>query len=215
MRQLADQGVHAIIIRFPSPTAMNPIAQYAHDRGVPVFSISGYITSPFAVNSSANFVVSGNMLGEWMAKEIGEKGNVLVVEGIPGTSASDSQDKGSKAALGRYPGIKVVGSLAGMWTDQVAQTEIQKWLATNPGELNGVIIQDASEQGAVRALKQSGRKMAPITIGGEIGPLCYWRKNPKYVSAAIQPWPPGDEFEMTWNIMMRTLQGQGPKVAWF
>ena len=147
-----------------------------------------------------------------MAKELGGKGNVLVVEGIPGTSASDSQDKGSKAALARYPDIKVVGSLAGMWTDQVAQSEIQKWLATNPGELNGIIIQDASEQGALRALKQSGRKMVPMTIGGEIGPLCYWRKNPNYVSSAIQPWPPGDEVEMTWNIMMRTLQGQGPKV---
>ena len=103
------------------------------------------------------------MLGEWTAKEIGGKGNVLVVEGIPGTSASDLQDKGSKAALARYPDIKVVGSLAGMWTDQVAQAEIQKWLATNPGELNGIIIQDASEQGAMRALKQSGRKMVPIT----------------------------------------------------
>jgi ribose transport system substrate-binding protein len=212
MRQLVDQGVDAIIICCSNPTALNPTAQYAHDRGVPVFSISGYITSPYSVNSSANFVVSGNMLGDWTAKEIGGKGNVLVVEGIPGTSASDSQDRGSKAALARYPDIKVVGSLAGMWTDQVAQAEIQKWLATNPGELNGIIIQDASEQGAMRALKQSGRKMVPITIGGEIGPLCYWRKNPTYVSAAILPWPPGDELEMTWNVMMRTLQGQGPKV---
>jgi ribose transport system substrate-binding protein len=213
MRQLVDQGVDAIIVCCSNPTALNPTVQYAHDRGVPVFSFSGYLTSPYSVNSSANFAVSGNMLGEWTAKEIGDKGNVLVVEGIPGTSASDSQDKGSKAALARHPDIKVVGSLAGMWTDQVAQTEIQKWLATNPGELNGIIIQDASEQGALRALKQSGRKMVPITIGGEIGPLCYWRKNPKYVSAAIQPWPPGDELEMTWNIMMRTLQGQGPKVV--
>jgi ribose transport system substrate-binding protein len=213
MRQLVDQGVDAIIVCCSNPTALNPTVQYAHERGVPVFSFSGYLTSPYSVNSSANFAVGGNMLGEWMAKELGGKGNVLVVEGIPGTSASDSQDKGSKAALARYPDIKVVGSLAGMWTDQVAQTEIQKWLATNPGELSGIIIQDASEQGAVRALKQSGRKMVPITIGGEIGPLCYWRKNPKYVSAAIQPWPPGDELEMTWNIMMRTLEGQGPKVA--
>lgn len=212
IRQLVDQGVDAIMICCSNPTALNPTAQYAHDRGVPIFSLAGYITSPYSVNSSANFVVGGNMLGEWMAKEIGGKGNVLVVEGIPGTSASDSQDKGSRAALARYPNIKVVGSLAGMWTDQVAQSEIQKWLATNPGELDGIIIQDASEQGAVRALKQSGRKMVPITIGGEIGPLCYWRKNPKYVSAAIQPWPPGDEAEMSWNIMMRTLEGQGPKV---
>src|SRR5262249_21994710 len=44
------------------------------------------------------------------------------------------------------------------------------------------------------------------------GALCYWRKNPKYVSGAIQAWPPADDFEMSWNIMMRTLQGQGPKV---
>ena len=152
------------------------------------------------------------MMGEWMAKEIGGKGNVLIVEGIPGTSASDSQDKGIKMALANYPDIKVVGSVAGMWTDQVAQAEIQKWLATHPGKLDGIIIQSASELGALRALQQSGRDMIPITIGGELGALCYWRQNLDYVSSAIQAWPPGDGFELTWNIMMRTLQGQGPKV---
>jgi ribose transport system substrate-binding protein len=212
MRQLVDQEVDAIIVCCSNPTALNQTVQYAYERGVPVFSAVGYLTSPYAINSSANFVVGGNMLGEWMAKEIGGKGNVLVVEGIPGTSASDSQDKGAKAALAKYPDISVVGSVAGMWTDQVAQAEIQKWLATNPGDLNGIIIQSASELGALRALKQSGRDMIPITIGGELGALCYWRKNPKFISSAIHAWPPGDDFEMSWNVMMRTLQGQGPKV---
>jgi ribose transport system substrate-binding protein len=212
MRQLVDQGVDAIIVCCSNPTALSQTVQYAHDRGVPVFSAVGYLTSPYAVNSSANFVVGGNMMGEWMANEIGGKGNVLIVEGIPGTSASDSQDKGAKAALAKHPDINVVGSIAGMWTDQVAQAEIQKWLATNPGELNGIVIQSASELGAVRALKQSGRDMVPITVGGELGALCYWRKNPKFISAAIQAWPPGDDFELSWNIMMRTLEGQGPKI---
>ena len=212
MRQLVDQGVDAIIVCCSNPTALNQTVEYAHERGVPVFSAVGYLTSPYAVNSSANFVVGGSMLGEWMAKEIGNKGNVLIVEGIPGTSASDSQDKGAKAALAKHGDISVVGSLAGMWTDQVAQAEVQKWLATNPGDLSGIIIQSASELGALRALKQSGRDMVPITIGGELGALCYWRKNPKYVSSAIHAWPPGDDFELSWNIMMRTLQGQGPKV---
>ncbi len=212
MRQLVDQGVDAIIVCCSNPTALNQTVEYAHERGVPVFSAVGYLTSPYAVNSSANFMVGGNMMGEWMANEIGKKGNVLIVEGIPGTSASDSQDKGAKAALAKYPEINVVGSVAGMWTDQVAQAEIQKWLATNPDELNGIVIQSASELGGVRALKQSGRDMVPMTIGGELGALCYWRKNPKYISAAIQAWPPGDDFEMSWNVMMRTLEGQGPKL---
>lgn len=212
MRQLVDQGVDAIIVCCSNPTALNQTVQYAHAKDVPVFSAVGYLTSPFAINTSANFVVGGNMLGEWMAKEIGGKGNVLIVEGIPGASASDSQNVGVLKALEKYPDIKVVGTVAGMWTDQVAQSEIQKWLATNPGKLDGIIIQSASELGALRALKQSGRDMIPITIGGELGALCYWRKNPNYVSSAIQAWPPGDDFELGWNVMMRTLQGQGPKV---
>lgn len=212
MRQLVDQGVDAIIVCCSNPTALNQTVQYAHERGVPVFSGIGYLTSPYAVNSSANFVVGGSQMGEWMAKEIGGKGNILVVEGIPGASASDSQNIGILKALEKHPDIKVGGQVAGMWTDQIAQAEVQKWLATNPGQLNGIIIQSASELGGLRALKQSGRDMVPITIGGELGALCYWRKNPKYVSAAIQAWPPGDDFEFSWNIMMRTLQGQGPKV---
>jgi ribose transport system substrate-binding protein len=212
MRQLVDQGVDAIVVCCSNPTALNQTVEYAHSKGVPVFSAVGYLTSPYSVNSSANFVVGGKMMGDWMAKELGGKGNVLVVEGIPGASASDSQNVGITEALKANPDIKTVGQIAGMWTDQVAQAEVQKWLATNPGQLNGIIIQSASELGALRAMKQSGRSMVPITIGSEMGALCYWRHNPDFVSSAIHAWPPGDDFEMSWNIMMRTLQGQGPKV---
>ena len=212
IRQLADQGVDAIMVCCSNPTALNQSVEYAYDRGIPTFSATGYLTSPYSVNSSANFVVGGHMLGEWMAQEIGESGKVLNVEGIPGASASDSQDLGINMALDDYPDIEIAGTVAGMWTDQVAQSEIQRWLATHPGQLDGIIIQSASELGAVRALQQSGRDMIPITIGGEEGALCYWRQNPDYVSAAIHAWPPGTDFEMSWNIMMRTLQGQGPKI---
>jgi ribose transport system substrate-binding protein len=212
IRQLVDQGADAIIVCCSNPTALNASVEYAYSKGVPVFSGIGYLTSPYSINSSANFVVGGRMMGEWMANEIGGKGKVLNVEGIPGASASDSQNVGIEAAMKDFPDIEVAGPIAGMWTDQVAQAEVQKWLATNPGKLDGVMIQSASELGALRALQQSGRDMIPITIGSEEGALCYWRHNPDYVSAAIHAWPPGDDFEMIWNIMMRTLQGQGPKV---
>lgn len=212
IRQLVDQGVDAIVVCCSNPTALNASVEYAYNNDVAVFSGIGYLTSPYSVNSSANFVVGGRMMGEWMAEEIGGEGRVLNVEGIPGASASDSQNVGIEAAMAEYPDIEVKGPIAGMWTDQVAQAEVQRWLATNPGKLDGILIQSASELGALRALQQSGRPMVPITIGSEMGALCYWRNNPDYVSAAIHAWPPGDDFEMIWNIMMRTLQGQGPKI---
>ena len=212
MRQLVDQGVDAIFVCCSNPTALNQTVQYAYDKGVPVFSMTGYLTAPTAVNSSVNYQVAGFEIGKRMAEELGGEGNVLVVEGIPGTSGSDSQDRGVKAGLATAPGIKIVGSIAGMWTDQVAQGEVQKWLATHPGKLDGIVVQSAAEMGVLRALKQSGREGVKVAVGGELGALCTWRKNPDLISAAVQTWPPADDINLIWRIMMRTLQGQGPKV---
>lgn len=212
MRQLVDQGVDAIIICCSNPTALNQTIKYAYDKGVPTFSFTGYVTSPYAINSSVNYQLAGFEIGRWMAKEIGEKGNVLVIEGIPGSSASDSQNRGVLAGLAKSPDVKVVGQIAHMWTSQVGQAEAQKWLATHPGQLDGVAVQSSGETGVLQALLQSGRDVPPISIGGELGALCYWRNNPEYISAAIQTWPPGDDIELGFNIMMRTMQGQGPKV---
>lgn len=212
MRQLVDQGVDAIIVCCSNPTALNPTVKYAYDRGVPVFSFTGYLTSPYSMNSSVNYQLAGFELGKWMAEEVGGSGNILVVEGIPGTSGSDSQHRGILAGLAAYPDINVAGEIAGMWTDQVAQGEVQKWLATNPGRLDGIIVQSAAELGVLRALEQAGRTDIPVTIGGEEGANCRWLQRPDYVSSAFHVWPPGDDFELIWNIMMRTLQGQGPKL---
>ncbi|NBX35425.1 hypothetical protein EBR16_08740, partial [bacterium] len=140
-RQLVDQGVDAIIVCCSNPTALNQTVKYAYDKGVPTFSFTGYLTSPYAVNSSVNYQVAGKDLGLWLGNEIGKKGNVLVVQGIPGTSGSDSQDRGIKAGLATFPDVKIVGDVAGMWTDQVAQAEVQKWLSTNPGQLDGIVVQ--------------------------------------------------------------------------
>ncbi len=212
MRQLVDQGVDAIIVCCSNPTALNQTIKYAYDHGVPVFSFTGYLTSPYAVNSSNNYQLGGYQVGSWMGDQIGKKGNVLVVEGIPGTSGSDSQDRGMKSGLAANPAVKIVGDVAGMWTDQIGQAEVQKWISTHPGQLDGIVVQSAAELGVLRALEQSGRKMVPISLGGESGALCYWRKHPDFISSAYQLWPPGDDIELIWNIMMRTLQGQGPKV---
>ena len=212
MRQLVDQGVDAIIVCCSNPTALNQTVQYAHDKGVPVFSLTGYLTSPYSINSSVNYQVAGYEIGKDLADQLGGKGNVLVVEGIPGTSGSDSQDRGVKAGLATAPGIKIVGDVAGMWTDQVAQGEVQKWLATHPGKLDGIVVQSAAEMGVLRAVQQSGRSNVPVTIGGELGALCYWRKHPDYIHNSFQVWPPADEIDLIWNIMMRTLEGQGPKI---
>lgn len=215
MRQMVDDGVDAIIICCSNVTALNQTIEYAYKAGVPVFSFSGYVTSPYAINGAANHAQGGGEMATWLAEKIGKKGNVLLVSGIPGFASSDSFDKAAKEALAKYPDIKIVGEVAGKWTDQVAQVEVQKFLATNPTQIDGILTQGAQENGVLNAMLQSGRDMVPITLGGEASAACYWRNNPEWIDASFHIWPPRREMQQMWEIMLRTLQGQGPKVQSF
>lgn len=212
MRQMVDDGVDAIIICCSNVTALNPTIEYAHSKGVPVFSASGYVTSPYAINVAANHMQGGYDMGKWLAEEMGGSGNIVLVSGIPGFASSDTFDLGAKKALEEYPDIKVIGEVAGKWTDQVAQTELQKFLATNPQQVDGILTQSAQENGVLNAMLQSGRPMVPITLGGEASAACYWLKNPDWISSSFHIWPPAREMGQAWDVMLRTLQGQGPKI---
>ena len=211
MRQMVDDGVDAIIICCSNVTAFNPTIEYAHSKGVPVFAYSGYVTSPYAINVAANHMQGGYDMGKWLAEEMGGKGNVVLASGLPGAASSDAFDLGAKKALAEFPEISIIGEIAGKWTDQVAQTELQKFLATNPKQVDGIITQAAQENGVLNAMLQSGRPMVPITLGGEASAACYWRKNPDWISKSFHIWPPAREMAQAWDVMLRTLDGQGPK----
>lgn len=212
IRQLVDQNVDIIITCCSSVTALNQSIQYAHDKGVPFVSYSGYVNSPFAVNTSANYHEAGRIAAEALFKQIGGKGNVLDVIGAPGAASSDSFDAGVKEAQAKFPDIKLVGSVAGQWADTVTKTEVQKFLATNSGKIDGVITQPGSATGALQALQQSGRPVVPISMGGEAGAMCYWTKHPDFATQAFNIWPPGDEMQLGFEVAMRTLEQQGPKI---
>lgn len=212
MRQMIGQGADAIIICCSDVTAMNNAIKYAHQHGVPVFSYSGYVTSPYAINVTENIDNGGYDMTKALLDQIGGKGNVLLVSGIPGYASSDTFDKGAMRAFKEYPNVKVVGDVAGKWTDQVAQVEVQKFLATHPEKIDGIVVQSAAEAGVLRAVQQSGRPLMPITIGGETGPMCYWRQHKDWVSTGWNFWPPGNDIELVFDAAIRTLEGQGPKI---
>jgi len=212
MRQMVDDGVDAIIICCSNVTAFNPTIEYAWSKGVPVFAYSGYTTSPYSINVAANHMQGGFDMATWLAGEMGGKGNLVLVSGVPGTASSDAFDAGAKKALEAFPDIKIIGEVAGKWTDQVAQTELQKFLAVNPTQIDGVLTQAAQENGVLNAMLQSGRPMVPITLGGEASAACYWRKNPDWISKSFHIWPPAREMDQVWDVMLRTLGGEGPKV---
>lgn len=213
MEQLVNQGADVIITCCPTPTGLNAAIDALAEKNVPFVTFDGDVTTPNGINTGVNFWLAGQQQATWLFDFIGGAGKVLNVTGIPGNNASDGFDKGVQNALANYPGIEIVDTIAGQWTDQVAKTEVLKWLATHPGEIDGVITQSAESTGVVQAFLQSGREVPPMTIGDEAGANCYWRQNPDWIDTAFHVWPPGDEGQLAFEVAVRTLAGQGPKIA--
>ena len=213
IRQLVDQGVHAIFTIGAAPTALNGVIKYAYDHGVLFVAIQGGVTSPYALQVSGNYALAGKMQGQSLGESMGGKGNVLVVQGITQATASADFERGHHIGLSKYPDIHIVGTVAGSWVDAQAKTQVLQFLATHPQTLGGIASQSPGDLGALSALQQTGRKIVPITAGGELGPLAYWRDHPTWIKEMYQSWPPGDEMQYGFEAMMRTLEGQGPKIA--
>jgi ribose transport system substrate-binding protein len=213
IRQLVDQGCDAIMTIGAAATALNGAIKYAYDHGVPFIAIQGGVLTPYAQTIGGNYALIGKLQTESLAKSMGEKGNVLVIQGITQAAASQDFERGHKAGLAAFPNIKVVGTVAGMWVDSVAKTAVAQFLSTHPQPINGFATQSPGDLGAMSYMLQSNRPMVPMTAGGEIGPLVYWRDHPSWISEMYQSWPPGSEMQEGWEVMLRILEGQGPKIA--
>jgi len=212
IRQLVSDGANAIITCCASTSSLNGAIAYAHSQGIPFFVYSGYVTSPYAVNTSANYVLGGEQLAAELAKSMNYRGNVLDVTGIPGATSNNSLEKGMRIQMAKYPHIHIVGSVAGQWTDQIVKTQVQQYLATHPAPINGIFVQSPGEVGALEAMQQSGRPVVPMTVSGEEGTACYWSQHPNWVKGGNFVWPPSSEIALSLNTAIRTLQGQGPKL---
>lgn len=213
IRQLVDQGCDAIMTIGAAPTALDGTIKYAYDHGVLFVAIQGGVTSPYALQISGNYALGGKLQGRALGQSMGGKGNLLIVQGIPQAEASDDFRRGHEVGLKEFPDINIVGTVDGGWVDSVAKTKVLQFLSTHPQPLHGIAAQSPGDLGSLGALQQAGRPIVPITAGGEMGPLAYWRDHPDWLKLAYQAWPPGDEMEEGWEVMLRTLQGQGPKIA--
>ena len=161
MRQLVDQGVDAIFVCCSNPTALNQTVKYAFDKGVPTFSFTGYLTSPYSVNSSVNYQYrrlydrqGDGRRTEGQRQRPRRRGHSRHVR----LGQSGSRRKGGSRDRSRDQDRRVD---RGQWTDQVAQGEVQKWLATHPGQLDGIVVQSAAELGRAarhRPVRTQGRQ---------------------------------------------------------
>ena len=79
----------------------------------------------------------GYIGGKWLNNQLKGKGNVVVLEGVAGTSTSDLRTQGALAAFG--PGIKVLARQPASWAYDQAKLPVIKNTENDPGNPNRLV----------------------------------------------------------------------------
>lgn len=152
------QRVDAMVICPAESAGIAGAVRKANKANIPVFTADiaaqgGKIVSHIASDN----VEGGRLAGEYLAKLLGGKGSVAIVN-HPVVQSVQDRVKGFKEAIAKYPGIKIVDDQAAEGKRDIAVTVTENILQKH-ARLNGIFaINDSTALGALAAVDQAGRK---------------------------------------------------------
>ena len=208
IQNLILQGYKAIVIDAASPTALNGVIRQACGAGVTVVTFDGIATEPCAYRIAVDFHKMGAMEIDYMARRLNGKGNLLEIRGLAGVSVDDEIHRGITDEIRKYPGLKIVGSVHGDWTQTVAQKQVAGILPTLP-KLDGVVTQGGDGFGAANAIREAGRPTPIIVLGNRQEELAWWAQQHKangYETMSVTI-PPGASTFAFW-VAQQLLAGK-------
>jgi len=161
-----EQGVSIILINPCDSTAIVPAIKAANRAKIPVITVDrGADGGEVMCHIASDNVQGGQMAGEFLAKLIGNKGKVVELEGIPGTSAARDRGKGFNEVMKKYPNIKIVARQEAGFDRAKGMTVMENILQAQP-EIDGVFCHnDEMALGALRAIEAAGRLSAIKIVG--------------------------------------------------
>ena len=163
---LMNEGIDLLIVAPNQVNTISPAIDRAYDKGIPVIVFERKTDSQkYTAFISADNYEMGHVMGEYIVSRLHGKGNVLEIKGLAGSSPAIERHNGFMDAIKDEPGIKVVGSLQGDWTEETACQISKQWLAANEGVPVDLVF-GANDRTAMGAREALGEKPLYCGIDG-------------------------------------------------
>jgi ribose transport system substrate-binding protein len=167
LENLQTQGVDGMVILAVDSAPLTPTAKKLKDAGMFIVNVDRGFTEPVAdVFIEGDNAAFGRKSAEFMVGKLGGKGNIVILEGIAGTTVSQARVKAFKEVIATEPGIKIVAQQAADWNREKAEKVMQNILVSTP-QIDAVWASDDDMAlGVENALKSAGRDKNIWILGG-------------------------------------------------
>jgi ribose transport system substrate-binding protein len=173
IENVIQSRVSALCVTPSGSREIVPAIIKANRSGIPVLILDTRVDAPTlraAGGKIACFIGSdnfegGRLAGEFIVQKLGGRGQVAILEGIPGHETGDSRLKGFHAAVDTQTGIRVVASQTANWERDQGYSVFQNILQAHPQVQALFACSDLMALGAVEAIAAAG-KTGKITVVG-------------------------------------------------
>lgn len=189
VQNFTSQGMKAIIINPVDSNAAAPAVTLADRAGIPVIAADRGVTgAQVAQTVASDNVAGGKLAAEELAVQLGDKGQVIVLQGTPGTSASRDRGQGFEQGIKAFPGIKVVARQPADF-DRTKGLDVMTNLLQSHPDVTGVFAEnDEMALGAIKALgDRAGQQVKVVGFDGTPDGLTAIQNGTLAASIAQQP----------------------------
>jgi ABC-type sugar transport system substrate-binding protein len=165
-----NQKYDAIVLQPVDAAALSAVVKQAEEAGIIVFTLNTAVIQPHTASVQMADIAAGYEVGKVMGKQIGGKGNVVIIQSPPGAILGVNREKGFRQAMAElYPEVKIVGAQSAEgWKKEIAITIMNSFLQAN-SQLDGIFaVNDNMAEGAMIAAESAGR-LSQIKVWGANG----------------------------------------------
>ena len=152
---LIKMGIDLLIVAPNQVATISPAIDRAYDKGIPVIVFERKTNSrKYTAYIGADNYEMGHVMAEYIASRLHGKGKVMEVMGLKGSSPAIERHNGFMEAMAEHPGIEVVATLQGDWTEESAYRAVMAY----KGDLSSLDFvfgqNDRMAMGVRRALQE-------------------------------------------------------------
>ncbi len=164
--QVLKDRPDAVIFIPVDDVAMVDSVKRLNDAKIPVVLVSNPLPGHFVTYVGADDFEIGYREARYLFENLGAKGKIVVIEGVPAAPTNRERLRGYQRAFAEFPGIEVLGSEIGNYQQPDAKRVMAKLLAEHP-QIDAVLsANDSMALGVLEALKAANRTAIVIGING-------------------------------------------------
>ncbi len=186
VEDLIQQGVDALLINPTDSASISTAVQSANNIGIPVVTLdrSADKGKVEALVASDN-IKGGEMAANYLIEKLGEKAEVIELEGVPGASATRERGQGFHNIADQK--LNVIAKQAADFDRTKGLTVMENLLQANPNVKAVFAHNDEMALGAIEAINSSGKDVSVIGFDGNDDALNAIKAGDLEATVAQQP----------------------------